>query len=525
MVWLSTHWPWWACAAAAAVTILVFTLRWRGVSLLQWTSSRWSFRRGLHRRALIDVPAAFDHIFSHSESDDTAFGFRWDGGTLITVLEIEDTADDLTVLEPGATVSGEMVALDLLADCLQQFDVELDSIDVISHGSRSHGHNPLAAVYDAVLGPLPAIAHRTVWVTVRFDPSRCPAAVAARGGGRSGLLRTAMIATRRVANRLAGAGLRVRVLSASDIGQAVGQLCGGANLANLREDWQHCADGNYRMTSYALSGAILTTAGLSRLWAVPSDATTVALSLRNLPDGVIAVGGTVRFDTFGAPVSAPVEVLGNLDGRQFAALLSGLPLIQPVAEIAPWSFGGHSADFAGIEIPASGCGQVIGADDHGRAVALPVFGPRITRVRISGSLHLGQQVVLRAVALGARVLVHTNRSGAWRTMVEAVGDSRLLWVADFNRGALQAGSDRNYTVALFDGVPTAATRVGVTSMVLQAPDDPTMKAAIEEPDVVLQQVLETPERVAVITRANATIVSMVATDEELRYIGHSLRTG
>ena len=36
-------------------------------------------------------------------------------------------------------------------------------------------------------------------------------------------------------------------------------------------------------------------------------------------------------------------------------------------------------------MPASGCGQVIGADDHGRAVALSLFGPQIRRVEIAGT--------------------------------------------------------------------------------------------------------------------------------------------
>ncbi|WP_327362280.1 type VII secretion protein EccE, partial [Mycobacteroides abscessus] len=89
-------------------------------------------------------------------------------------------------------------------------DITLDSIDVLSQGARSHGHTEMAAVYDGVLGPLPAIAQRTVWVAIRFDPSRCADAVRRRGGGREGILRAATTATRRVANRLTEAGLSSR---------------------------------------------------------------------------------------------------------------------------------------------------------------------------------------------------------------------------------------------------------------------------------------------------------------------------
>ncbi|WP_234816756.1 MULTISPECIES: type VII secretion protein EccE [Mycolicibacterium] len=522
VLWIWTRTPWWIWAGGAVLLIAVMIGRWRGVSLLKAAAARWAFVRGRRRRAdLVEVPDAFDHVTDAADPDGGPYGFRWDGRTLVTVLRIEDKPEDLTVMEPGSTVSGEMVPLEILVECLRQFDLELDSIDVISHGSRSHGHTPLATVYDAVLGPLPAIAHRTVWVTIRFDPSRCPEAVGLRGGGRTGMLRTAMVATRRVANRLTEAGMRVRVLAAAEIGQAISQLCGGANLANLHEDWDYCADGNFRMTSFGLTRDILTTEGLGRLWTVPSYSTTVAISLRNFGADATGITGTARFDSFGPVNRAPVGGLADLPGRQLPALMASLPTTRPAHEVTPWCFGSASTDFSDIRIPASGCGQVIGADDYGRAVALPMFGPRIARVEISGSLHLVQQVVLRALALGARILVHTNRSGMWRDMIHNVDDSRLLWVTDFNRGALQAGSERNYTVAMFDGVPEAATRVGVTSIVVLPPGSAVSGGA----DVTLQQIRDEADRVVVTTRSDTAVVTMVATHEELRYIGRSLHAG
>jgi type VII secretion protein EccE len=512
VVWLLTGWPWWACALATLVACVASVGRWRGTTLPGAVAARLDHRRDRRRRRdHLDVPDAFDHF----GSDEQRYGFRWDGRTLLTVIEIDDVPEDLTVLDAGETVSGEMVPLDILADCLTQFDVELDSIDVISHGARSYGHTPVAAVYDAVLGPLPAIAHRTVRVVVRFDPSRCPRAVALRGGGRPGILRTAMVATRRVANRLMEAGLRVQVLSAADIGRAVGQLCDGVNLTNLREEWTHCADGNFRMTSFALGEAVLTTHGLGQLWTVPSYSTTVALTLRNLEAGTIAVTGVARFDSFGEIHPDRLRGLSALPGRQFRAIMASLPLPRPDKDVTPWFNAGGSADFAGIHIPAAGCGQVIGADANGRAVALPVFGPQISRVEIAGSLQLVQQVVLRALALGARILVHTNRSAHWRALVTNVDDSRVLWVADFNRGALQAGSDRNFSVMVFDGVPESTTRVGMTAVVVTAPG-----ATVSGPaDVTLQQRQQDATSVTVTTRSVSAVVTMVATDDELRIIG------
>ncbi|MCZ8380184.1 type VII secretion protein EccE [Mycobacterium sp. CPCC 205372] len=511
VVWQRSGWPWWACALGVVVGCVATVGRWHGTTLPGAVAARLDHRRQRRRRRdQLDVPHAFDHF----GSDEQRYGFRWDGRTLLTVLEIDDVPDDLTILDAGKTVSGAMVPLDILADCLTQFDIDLDSIDLISHGARSHGHTPVAAVYDAVLGPLPAIAHRTVRVVVRLDPSRCPRAVALRGGGRAGLVRTAMVATRRVANRLTESGLRVQVLSAADIGRAVGQLCDGVNLSNLREEWTHCADGNFRLTSFALDGTMLSTHALGRVWTVPSYSTTIALTMRNGGTGSIAVTGVARFDTFGEIDPDRLSGLSALPGRQFRAILASLPFPRPARDLTPWFYAGDSADFAGIHIPAAGCGQVIGADAHGRAVALPVFGPQIDRVEIAGSLQLVQQVVLRALAIGARILVHTNRSARWRDLVTNVDDSRLLWVADFNRGALQAGSDRNFSVMVFDGVPESTTRVGMTAIVVTAPG-----AAVSGPaDVTLRQRREDTTSVEVTTRSVSAVVTMVATDDEMRFI-------
>jgi hypothetical protein len=99
-------------------------------------------------------------------------------------------------------------------------------------------------------------------------------------------------------------------------------------------------------------------------------------------------------------------------------------------------------------------------------------------------------------------------------MVERVGDRNLLWVADFSRGTIQAGSDRNYSVEMFDGLAAQSVRVGVTTMVLRPPGNPpspNFDVALELRDV-------TTDNVKVSTRAGSTVVTMVATDEELRFI-------
>jgi type VII secretion protein EccE len=501
--------PGWQGAAVGMGVALLFVMRVRGTTLPRFIAIRcgylWDRRR---RRSAPDPTDPFDV----PAADDAQIGFRWDGTTLLSLIEIEENPQALTVLEPGTTVSGETVPVQALVDCLRQFDITLESIDVISHGSRSLGHTAVAAVYDAVLGPLPAIAHRSVWIAVRLDPSRCADAVRRRGGGREGILRAATTASRRVANRLTEAGLRPRILSASGIAHATNQLSDGVNVATVEETWETCRDGQFRLCSFAVEPEMLTTAGLGVLWTVPSYSTTVCLSLRDNGDDMIKVRGLARFDS---DISVPVNLPGliHLRGYQFSALTSSLPIPRPPRELGHWAYGHHS-DLRDLAVPASGCGQVIGADGEGRAVALPLFGPQIGRVEICGTLHLAQQAVLRSLALGARVLVHSRRPALWRDMVEQVSHQDLLWVADFNRGAIQAGADRNYSVEMFDGVAERSVRAGVTTMVVAPPNS----AVSTDADVALELISLEDATVKVSTRAGSAVVSMVATDDEMRYL-------
>lgn len=508
---------WQGAVAGLVMALLLVSPLAGGTTLPRALGLRWGFLRNRRRRTGKNAPGPLPtEPFDVPTPDGLQIGFRWNGTTLLSLLKIDENPRALTVLEPGVTVSGEMVPVQALLDCLRQFDITLESIDIISQGARSAGHTDVAAVYDSVLGPLPAIAQRTVWIAVRFNPSRCAEAVRRRGGDRDGILRAATTATRRVANRLAEAGLQPQFLSASGIAAATNQLSDGVSLGTVEETWEDCREGQFRLSSFAVQPDMLTTAGLGLLWTVPSYSTTVCLSLREAAeDDLVQVRGLVRFDS---DVRVPTQLRGliPLHGRQFSALAATLPIpaLPGARQIEHWASGLRADALDELALPASGCGQVIGADQEGRAVALPLFGPQIRRVEIAGTLHLAQQVVLRSLALGARVLVHTRRPAFWRDMVDVVGRNDLLWVADFNRRALQAGSERNYTVEMFDGVPEQSVRIGVTAMVVAPPNTP----ASEQADVVLDLISLERDTVKVSTQAGSAVVTMVATDDEMRYL-------
>jgi type VII secretion protein EccE len=511
LVVLTAELPRWYGAAAGLVAALVFMVPVGGSSVVRRTVDRLAFwwARRRRRRA---TQASGDEPFDAELPDGSTVGFRWDGATLMSLIRLDPDPQAMTVIEP-TTVSGEVVPVALLGDCLRQVDLSLESIDVISHGARSADRGHIAATYDEVLGPLPAIAHRSVWVVVRLDPKRCLDAVRHRGGDWQAVERCAATATRRVANRLSDAGLRAQVMTAIDIIQATHQLALGVDPHALEETWSGCRRGRLRTRSFTLTPPLFTTAGLGRLWSVPSLSTTVCVTLRrDERSGLLMLRGLARFDGLRRPGVAS-RGLGDLRGRQFAALTCTLPVTSPRRSVDGWVYARSVGAIQDLELAASGCGQVVGADELGRAVALSLFGPQIERVEMCGPLHLAQQVVLRSVALGARVRVHTSRATAWRTMVQRVGDEDLLRLIDRSRAAMHAASD-DYSVEVFDGTTEQDVRAGVTAVVVK----PSHAAPSRTANVSLQVLDPGQDIVRIQTRTTSAVVTMVATDDELRYL-------
>nr|WP_309241832.1 type VII secretion protein EccE [Mycobacterium sp. AZCC_0083] len=511
--------PAWRGAVAGLVLALVLVVRRRGLSIPGVIARRLGFWWGT-RPWVNTHNAQLCEPFDTDLPDGSQIGLVCDGRIVTSVLRIEVDPQAMIIMEPAMTVTGQTVSVQMLADCLQQFDIRLTSIDVISQGARCHGHRDLAAIYDAVLGPLPAIAKRSVWVVVRLDPTMCTDAVRHRGGGWDGTLRTTATATRRVANRLADAGLRPHILTAAEITHATHELSAGPDLSGIDDTWLACRRGPLWLRSFSIKPSMFTTAGLELLWTVPTHSTTVCVSLRRDERAdVLKVRALARFNGYGRK-SGPLRGLSDLRGRQYAALLCSVPSARIRQNIRAWLFANGDDAVRNLTLPASGCGQVVGADQRGRAVALPLFGPNIARVEICGTLHLAQQVVLRSLALGARVLIHTTRAGAWRAMVEQVGDPDVLQVSNPHRGTMQATSGRNYSVEVLDGEIEPMFRGGVTTMVVR----PSHATPSPDADAALQLLDHDRDIVRVSTRAGSAVVTMVASPDEMRYIKSSFDT-
>lgn len=100
-----------------------------------------------------------------------------------------------------------------------------------------------------------------------------------------------------------------------------------------------------------------------------------------------------------------------------------VPLAWPADRLPRLRIGSHTASraaLARLTVGFAGTGLVIGIDQHQQPFTVRFFRPEPTRVALVGTVGSGQYLVLRALALGARVQVITVDPQSWQGYGERV---------------------------------------------------------------------------------------------------------
>jgi type VII secretion protein EccE len=167
---------------------------------------------------------------------------------------------------------------------------------------------------------------------------------------------------------------------------------------------------------------------VSRLLALPATATTVSLCAGpTAATGTVPAELTVRLAAGGAAeLAVAAEALDRLVAglggglrRLDGAHLEGLAGTLPLALVAAGARPRPALD--GWELSLGEAGLMVGANRHGGAVTVRLFRPESTRVLLVGGVRAAQLLALRAMALGALVVVQTARPRVWEPFVRGVG--------------------------------------------------------------------------------------------------------
>jgi type VII secretion protein EccE len=357
-----------------AAAIVVALLYWRGRWFTQWVglTLRYAFRthgRVAHPPAVSDddepageearVLGAEDArvnllrlavpdlvVTETTDHDRRPVGLSWHDGAWTAVLLVDPFPT--LVHQIGSAPS---LPVGALAPCLEDRGVVLDAIRVIWHcypGSAALPPGaPALASYLEVLGPLPAAARRTTWITVRLDPRRCGKAVSERGGGVIGAHRALIGALSRVRNALDGLGVRTRPLGPDELLKAgisaaeLNAVAGSDRKVGLTERWTSVTAAGIGHASYAVTGwpKGRSASSLNALTGIRALSSTVAMSIA--PGGAgeqVGLRGLVRVSARNPQelgdadkrIAAASEQLGMtltpLRGLQAAGLVGTLPL-------------------------------------------------------------------------------------------------------------------------------------------------------------------------------------------------------
>lgn len=518
-------------AALVALSLTPIRGRRPSVHLMVWT------RHLLRRWGLRKMPAlasAFDGA-SVGDSPDTRpgsllarraqsgralsvsprTGFRWDGTTLVCAVRIRPRTGTATAVSFNRSETADQLSVHDLSPLLDQFDIRLAGIDLVSVGVRVRASGLVAQVYRRLIGPLPAIASRDTLLLVRLDPAACPAAVARRGGGDLGAVRTAKVATARIIRALDAAGFHGELLSPAQLDESWARHTGlGPGIVPV-PSWSCVAVGEAPQalshTTYTTDTLALTSPGLARLWHPAAESTVVTVRLRPSPrPGACQLGLLVRYAA-AEPVRVPESLgLRLLDGQQLDGLCATAPRAEPMFDRLCEFHEVHPASAPDLAVSTTGCGQLIGGDDAGNAVTATVVGPGVRAVEIVGEAYLARQVVLRAIALGARVLVRSDRPHSWHMLAEEIADPSRLHIAGV------AGPDpRDYTAIVLDGPAPAALAPDATIITVRSED----AASPGSPDLRIRQDEFDRDRLLLEVGGRRLSISVVTIPDEARLIG------
>lgn len=247
-------------------------------------------------------------------------------------------------------------------------------------------------------------------------------------------IRTDMSTADDLRRTLASAVRRIRRRLAPTTGaRLLGEPAALAVLADLvcghevREGWQGVRAGGLWQATFAVRDVPdlrepAVASLVPRLLSLPATMTTIGLAVQ---EGDVAL--TVRL---AAPHAAGLAVAAHaltrllsaygasaerMDGEQVRGLATTLPTgvlhngqslsVEVVAMLAP---------------PVGGAGLVLGENRCGDPVVVRLFRPEPTRAMLVGGLRAAQLVTLRALALGAQVVVQSARPHAWEPFLRGV---------------------------------------------------------------------------------------------------------
>lgn len=379
----------WLVGLIAGLVLLV--LPWRGQPVWSWA---WLYLARNRTLALGEPTTA--------TNDRSGGGVRYQGHLVCAAVQVLGKAHRPTLLT-GSTSARTENTLDihrLLPLMRHSLGLTIDSLSVVSAGSRRYASGDYAAVYDTLIGPAPYAGRRETWLILRIDITRNGDALQWRSTAGAAVLAVAQ----RIASALRTEGVRAKVATAIEIADLDRRL-GSSALDTLNRRWHSLRGDAGWMTTYAYRTDDLRAETLGQAWSLRADGVIQNITL--FPDGTACASVTIQ--TPKPPTASPSLTLKTLPGEQAQALMSNM--CGPLGKVRGRQRGPlpHC-----LSIPIAPSGVLIGKLGNGDRLLLPLADSSDTcRIQISADDAITKRLIARLAATGERITVHTDDPRRW----------------------------------------------------------------------------------------------------------------
>jgi type VII secretion protein EccE len=317
--WQKGHAAFWVGVALAVVVTIVALVTNGGVPIASAPIARVRNWYADPEALTIGCTPAIDHRRRFSRE---TVGVREYDGQLIAVIAVEGVGEAPSGRHRHQDALPSSMPLEAVIEALRQFDVRLDSVDIVSVGTRQARKGVQSAVQDdfGATGDRRPIEERHTWLVLRMDPLHNVQAVAARDS----VACTLAAAAERLAHDLDGRSCAARPLTADEIIDVDDAVLAGLQPAHIRPFWRYLKTPDGYVTSFWVSPSDISTETLEELWLTDADVTV--MTIRLIADGREAdVAVWVRYHSHERLRKETVSGLNRLTGRQLGAVAASIP--------------------------------------------------------------------------------------------------------------------------------------------------------------------------------------------------------
>lgn len=342
-------------------------------------------------------------------------GVRVQDGVAVVAVQLLGRAHRATTVTGSVTVESDNVidVVELAPLLRHPLDLELDSISVVTFGSRTGTVGDYPRVYDAEIGTPPYAGRRETWLIMRLPVIGNTQALR----WRTSVGAAAISVAQRVASSLRCQGLRAKLATATDLAELDRRL-GSDAVAGSAQRWKAIRGEAGWMTTYAYPAEAISSRVLSQAWTLRAD--EVIQNVTVYPDATCTATITVRTPT-PAP-TPPSVILRRLNGEQAAAAAANMCGPRP-----------HLRGQRRCPLPAQLVTEIGPSGVLIGKIVMPAVTASICALAAHAAAHLGQGRVALDWLDRVDVIGHSRSSGRFGAdvLTAAIGPADIpLLVAD-----------------------------------------------------------------------------------------------